>query len=86
MKDLPALRIGDANEPPLATTWWSIVSLFVHVTESFWLIVTDAGTKPVRLIEIVVVADDAGAASTRASVVMAIQMTLRISEPPCSSA
>jgi hypothetical protein len=34
------------------------------------------------LIEIVVVADDAGAASTRASVVKAIQMTLRISEPP----
>jgi hypothetical protein len=30
----------------------------------------------------VAVADDAGAASTRASVVTAIQMTLRILEPP----
>jgi hypothetical protein len=46
------------------------------------LIVTDAGEKPVRLIEILAVADDAGAASTRASVVQAIQMTLRIAEPP----
>jgi hypothetical protein len=44
--------------------------------------VTDAGTKPVRLIEIVVVADDAGAASTRPSVVAAIQMTLRIFGTP----
>jgi hypothetical protein len=43
-------RIGEAKLPLFATTWWSIVSVFRQVTESFALIVTEAGAKAVRLI------------------------------------
>src|SRR5512133_1039797 len=42
------------------------------------------GVKPVRLIETVTVADDAGAASTRASVETANKITLRIFGTPLS--
>ena len=48
--DFPGFRIGDANEPRLATTWWLTVSVFVHVTESSWLIVTLALSFNLRLI------------------------------------
>jgi hypothetical protein len=34
VNDFPAARIAEANWPPFATIWWSIVSAFVHVTES----------------------------------------------------
>jgi hypothetical protein len=80
--DFPAPKIGDAYEPLLATTWWLIVSLFVHVTESPWLMFTVFGVNPARLIETVTVADDAGAASTRASVVAASNITLPICRTP----
>src|SRR5690349_14746037 len=42
------------------------------------------GTNPVRLMETVTVADDAGAASTRASVETANKITLRICGTPLS--
>jgi len=29
--DCPACKIGDANEPSSATTWWSTLSVFFHV-------------------------------------------------------
>jgi hypothetical protein len=80
--DFPGPRIGDANEPLFATTWWLIVSLFVHVTESSWLMLTVFGAKAVRLIETVTVADDAGAASTSASAEKRRKITLRICGTP----
>jgi hypothetical protein len=59
-----------------------MVSLFVHVTESSWLMLTVLGVKPALLIETVTVADDAGAASTSASVATTPKITLRICGTP----
>jgi hypothetical protein len=59
-----------------------MVSLFVHVTESSWLMLVDFGVKPARLIETVTVADDAGAANTSASTETSGRITLRICGTP----
>ena len=49
VKLLPGWMIAEANAPLLATTWWSLVSRFVHLTASVVAIVTFAGEKPVAL-------------------------------------
>src|SRR3954452_8141764 len=42
-----ALRIGDANDPSSATTWWSDLSALWKTTLSSWLTVNVRGEKPV---------------------------------------
>src|SRR5918911_3242100 len=57
---LPGARIGEANEPSSATTWWFVVSAFLQVTVSPKSIVTELGEKPDFVILTVVVAAPAG--------------------------
>ena len=40
---LPGAMIADTKAPLFETTWWFLVSLFVHLTESPVAIVTVAG-------------------------------------------
>ena len=66
-----ACRIGDANEPSSATTWWSTLSEFLNMTLSPWLTVTEYGEKPVLLMVTVLVAAAPAAARMRAPATVA---------------
>src|SRR4051794_18556596 len=67
-QDWPACRIGDAKAPLSATTWWSTLSTFRHVTVSSWLIVRLDGENAVLLIWTVTdAAEPVGAATSAAA-------------------
>src|SRR3954452_20083844 len=77
--------IADAKAPLFETTWWVLVSLFVHLTVSPVAIVTEAGEKPVEriLTPLVTVAVDWDAPGTTSAATAAREITkLRITEPP----
>jgi hypothetical protein len=68
----------------LATTWWFLVSLFVHLTASPVLIVTLVGLKPDAVILTVFVAVAAGLdapATASASTVTAVNTSVRMLYP-----
>ena len=79
---LPAAIVGEANAPLLATTWWLLVSLFVHLTASPVLIVTLAGVNADAVILTALVAVEAGwdaPVIASASKATADRMTMRMS-------
>src|ERR671934_2576406 len=77
--------IGEAKAPLFATTWWSVVSRFVHLTASVVAMVTDAGEKPVDVIPTLFVMSEAGCeapVTASASAATIAKTKLRMSEPP----
>src|ERR671930_1353836 len=73
--------MGEANEPLSATTWWFVVSEFVHLTVSPKLIRTELGENPDFAILTSIAAAWAGAATARAVKAAARATSLRIWNP-----
>ena len=80
--------IGEANAPLLATTWWSFVSRFVHLTASVVPMVTFTGEKPVALMLTPFVATEAefeAPATASASAVTIAKTKLRMCSTPLAA-
>jgi hypothetical protein len=75
------LRIGDANDPLSATTWWFEVSRFVQVTLSPKAIVTEPGEKPDFVIRIPVVAAPADEETESVATPASTRTSLRMEHP-----